>query len=125
MKARCLVCCDPAEVDCHPDWQQRDVRGKPRRALCLNGPYVAKVVWPWMVRAAADQNCDTLEFEIPADACEPCWCDACTLHMMEAKLNVHDLIVHRQFSLNSVARFRKETAAYAAAVRAGIQVRFI
>lgn len=124
MKARCLVCCDPAEVDHHADWQQRDAAGKPRRVLCLNSPYVAKVVWPWMTRAAADPACDTLEFEISAAAREPCWCDACMLHMTEAKLNVNDLVVHQQFALNSVARFRKETAAYAEAVRPGMKVKF-
>jgi hypothetical protein len=123
MKARCLLCRDAAQAAQHPDWQQRDAAGKPRALLCLNSPYVAKVVWPWMTRAAADPACDALEFKIPA-AAEPCWCNACTAHLTEAKLNLNDLAVRKQYALSSVARFRKETAAYAEAVRPGLKVIF-
>ncbi|MBI5685590.1 MAG: hypothetical protein HZC54_10965 [Verrucomicrobia bacterium] len=124
MKARCLVCHDPAQAEQHPDWQQRDVAGQPRRTLCLNSPYVAKVLWPWMTHAAGDPACDALEFEISAEAGEPCWCDACALHLKEAGLDLNDPAVRKRFALDSVARFRKETAAYAEAVRPGLKVRF-
>lgn len=124
MKARCPLCRDAAQAALHPDWQQRDDAGQPRPTLCLNSPYVAKVVWPWMTRTAADPACEALEFEIPAAAGKPCWCDACTLHLTEAKLNLNDTAVRKQFALDSVARFRKETAAYAEAVRPGLKVIF-
>lgn len=109
----------------HPDWLQRPAAGPPRRSLCLNSPYVAKIVWPWMTRAAADPACEALEFGIPAEAGEPCWCEACTAHLREAGLDAHDAAVRKQFALDSVARFRKETAAYAEAVRPGLKVSFL
>ena len=124
MKARCLVGHDPTQADQHSDWQRHDAAGQPRRWLCLNSPYVAKVLWPWMTRAAADPACEALEVEIPAEAAEPCWCDACTQHLKEAGLNLEDPAVRKQFALDSVARFRKETAAYAEAVRPGLKVSF-
>ncbi|MCX6900755.1 MAG: hypothetical protein NT105_18915 [Verrucomicrobia bacterium] len=124
MKARCLVCRDPVQVAQHPGWQQRDSAGRLRPALCLNSSYVAKVIWPWMTHSAADPACDALEFEIPAEAGEPCWCDACELHLREAGLDLNDLAQRKQFALDSVARFRKETAAYAEAVRPGLKVTF-
>jgi len=124
MKARCLVCRDAAQAAQHPDWRQRDRAGKLHSTLCLNGAYVAKVVWPWMTRAAADSACGSLEFRIPAAAGNPCWCDACTLHLKEANLNLNDPAVRKQFALDSVARFRKETASYVEAVRPGLKVSF-
>lgn len=77
-----------------------------------------------MTHSAADPACDALEFEIPAEAGEPCWCDACELHLREAGLDLNDLAQRKQFALDSVARFRKETAAYAEAVRPGLKVTF-
>ena len=124
MKARCLVCRDPAQAVQHPDWCQRNRDGKSRSTLCLNGAYVAKVVWPWMTRTAADAACDSLEFEISAAAGKACWCAACTQHLQEAGLNPGDPAMRNQFALDSVARFRKETAAYAEAVRPGMKVIF-
>lgn len=124
MKARCLVCRDPAQAAQHSDWQQRNAAGKLRPTLCLNSPYVAKVIWPWMTHTAGDPACDALEFEIPAEASESCWCDACELHLREAGLDLNDPALHKQFALDSVARFRKETAAYAEAVRPGLKVTF-
>jgi hypothetical protein len=124
MKAHCLVCRDPEQAELHPDWQQRDAAGQPRRSFCLNSPYVAKAVWPWMTRSAADSSCDALEFEIPAAAGEPCWCDACTSHLKEAGLDLKDVVVRQRYARDSVARFRKETTAYVEAVRPGLKVRF-
>ena len=125
MKARCLVCCDPAQAAQHPEWQQRDRAGKPRATLCLNSPYVAKVVWPWMTRLAADPGCDSLEFEMAAAAGDPCWCDACAQHLAEAALDPGDPDVRKQFARDSVVRFQRETADYAEAVRPGLKVTFL
>lgn len=124
MRARYLVGCDPSEATQHPDWQQRDAAGHLRGTLCLNGPYVAKIIWPWMTRAAADPTCEGLEFAIAPEAGEPCWCDACTAHLREAGLDLDDSNVRKRYALDSVARFRKETAAYTEAVRPGLKVIF-
>ena len=77
-----------------------------------------------MTHAAADPACESLEFDVPAAAGLPCWCDACTAHLKEANLDPNDPAVRQQFALDSVARFQKETAAYAEAVRPGLKVIF-
>jgi hypothetical protein len=125
MKACCVVCHDPELAADHPDWRHRDPDGTPRRTCCLNGAYVAKVIWPWMTQALADPACDQLEFEIPAAAAEPCWCPNCTQHIRDAGLDPADETVRLNHARDSVQRFKDETTSYAAAVRPGVTVVFL
>lgn len=124
MKARCLVCHDHAQVAEHHEWRRLDRDRKPRAVLCLNSPYVAKLVWPWMTHTAGASACDALEFEISPSAGEPCWCDCCTQHMNEAKLDPNDATARQKFAERSVTRFKDETITYANAIRPGIKVFF-
>ena len=124
MKAHCLVCDDRTLAVEHPDWLQREKDGHARATLCLNSPYVAKTVWPWMTHALNDPSCNELEIEIPNAAAAPCWCEACTQHLQEAGADVEATTAREEFARGSVQRFKDETSVYAEAVRPGATVTF-
>jgi len=124
VKAHCRISDDTALAAQHPDWCQRDRKGDPRPALCLNSPYVAKVIWPWMTRSLADPACDGLDIELSPAASAPCWCDTCTRHLLDSGQDATSETVRAQFAAASLRRFKDETATYAAAVRPGAKVTF-
>jgi len=125
MKARCRVGHDPALAADHPDWRQCNSDGTPRATLCLNSAYVAKVIWPWMIKAAAAPDCDALELDLDASTAEPCWCDACTEHLRAAGFALDELAPRQEHAQASLRRFKDETNSYAQAIKPGIAVRFV
>jgi hypothetical protein len=124
MKAHCRVGHDPALAAEHPDWRQQNSDGNPRATLCLNTSYVAKAIWPWMIKAASAPDCDALECELDASTTEPCWCDACTQHLRDAGFALDEMAPRQQLARASLQRFKDETRSYAEAIRPGIQVVF-
>ena len=124
MKARCRVGHDPALAVEHPDWCQRNSDGTSRPTLCLNSAYVAKTIWPWMIKAAAAPDCEALEFDLDAGTAEPCWCDACTQHLRAAGFALDEMAPRQEHAQASRQRFKDETRSYAEAVKPGIRVEF-